>query len=206
MYQNTEHWKKMDNIFRNSPSPEIRAIGGNGYEAKQCSQPNTKTKLSSQQGTYFPTMLPTTTTTSNATGTAIPKSTKYESNTSNPKPNKHAHDELFTNACKSNPTISSTDHTINYFSYLNIQGLCPQTVQSKVNYVSDLLKCNKQLFIGLSETWLNESHTDAETFIEGYTLFKGEGNKKFIFLGNFLSILRNHNLTKKPSNNLLFFT
>ena len=37
---------------------------------------------------------------------------------------------------------------------MNIQGLAPQTVQSKVPFVSDILTPDKQLFFGLSETRL----------------------------------------------------
>ena len=52
---------------------------------------------------------------------------------------------------------------------MNIQGLCPQTVPSKVPYVRDLLMEGKQLFIGLSETWL-KNHKEAELDIEVYSL------------------------------------
>ena len=54
---------------------------------------------------------------------------------------------------------------------MNIQGLCPQTVQSKVPFVQDIIAPEKQLFFGLSETWL-QSHNDAELQIEGYTIFR----------------------------------
>ena len=39
---------------------------------------------------------------------------------------------------------------------MNVQGLDPQTVQSKVTLISDSIMRDKQLFIGLSETWLNK--------------------------------------------------
>jgi len=48
-----------------------------------------------------------------------------------------------------------------------------------VPYISDILKENSQLFIGLSETWL-KSHKDAELNIDGYQLFRADRkrNKK----------------------------
>ena len=64
---------------------------------------------------------------------------------------------------------------------MNIQGLCPQTVPSKVPFIDDSLRSENQLFIGLSETWL-QSHKDAELNIEGYTLFRCDSprqKKKF---------------------------
>ena len=58
---------------------------------------------------------------------------------------------------------------LNHFSFLNIHGLKPKTVQSKILYVNDLLKEQDQLFIGLTETWLN-NHLDAELSINGYRI------------------------------------
>ena len=60
---------------------------------------------------------------------------------------------------------------------MNIQGLCPQTVPSKVPFISYSLCSENQLFIGLSETWL-QSHKDAELSIEGYTLFRCDSPRK----------------------------
>lgn len=54
---------------------------------------------------------------------------------------------------------------------INIQGLKPRTVPSKVPFIQDLLTENNQLFIALSETWLAE-HRDAELNIAGYSLFR----------------------------------
>ena len=54
---------------------------------------------------------------------------------------------------------------------MNVQGLAPQTVQSKVPFISDTIAHKKQLFIGLTETWL-KNHKDAELEIEGYTIFR----------------------------------
>ena len=59
---------------------------------------------------------------------------------------------------------------INNFAFFNVQGLCPQTVPSKVPFINSI--CEKNLlFVGLSETWL-KSHKDAEVEIPGYTLFR----------------------------------
>lgn len=60
---------------------------------------------------------------------------------------------------------------------MNIQGLCPQTIPSKVPFIQDSFCANKELFIGLSETWL-QSHKDAELYIEGYTLFRRDSTRK----------------------------
>ena len=60
---------------------------------------------------------------------------------------------------------------------MNVQGLAPQTVQSKVPFISDTIVHEKQLFIGLSETWL-KNHQDAELEIEGYTIFRCDTVRK----------------------------
>ena len=52
---------------------------------------------------------------------------------------------------------------------MNIQGLAPKTVKSKVSYIGEILLQKDQLFIGLSETWLNSS-LDSEISIPGYIL------------------------------------
>ena len=62
---------------------------------------------------------------------------------------------------------------VNYFSVLNIRGLIPQTKPTKVPYVWDVLHDGDQLFIALTETWL-QSHTDAELNIDNYRLFKSD--------------------------------
>ena len=53
---------------------------------------------------------------------------------------------------------------------LNIQGLKPRTIPSKVPFIQDLLIDDKLLFIALTETWLRD-HLDAEVNVEGYKLF-----------------------------------
>ena len=59
---------------------------------------------------------------------------------------------------------------------MNVQGLAPQTVQSKVPFITDLIVPDKQLFIGLSETWLKD-HKDPELIIEGYTPFRCDSSR-----------------------------
>ena len=54
---------------------------------------------------------------------------------------------------------------------LNIQGLKPRTVPTKVPFIHDLLVHNKLLFIALTETWLRD-HLDAEVNIDGYKIFR----------------------------------
>ena len=54
---------------------------------------------------------------------------------------------------------------------MNIRGLIPQTVPTKVPYIEDILD-ETALAFALTETWLNESHLEAEMKINGYTLFK----------------------------------
>lgn len=66
---------------------------------------------------------------------------------------------------------------LNSFSFLNVHGLKPATVQSKVPYVSDVLNNQSQLFIGITETWL-KSHKDAEIHIDGYRLFRADRIRK----------------------------
>ena len=63
------------------------------------------------------------------------------------------------------------------YSIFNIHGLMPATLPSKVPYVSDLIQENNQLFIGLTETWL-QNHKDAEVKIDGYSVFRSDRNRK----------------------------
>ena len=51
--------------------------------------------------------------------------------------------------------------------------MVPKTVTSKVPYVKDLLTSEKQLFVGLSETWL-KYHLEAELSISNYTPFRAD--------------------------------
>ena len=60
--------------------------------------------------------------------------------------------------------------TLTSFSLMNIRGLVPRTVPSKVPYIQDLLNESSQLAFGLTETWLSD-HSPAELHIPGYTLY-----------------------------------
>ena len=66
---------------------------------------------------------------------------------------------------------------LNIFSFLNIQGLCPQTKPSSVPYLEDLTNTSKHLFLGLTETWLTEHHKDGELKIDNYTLFRKDRDR-----------------------------
>ena len=63
------------------------------------------------------------------------------------------------------------------FSVFNVHGLKPNTVPSKVPYISDLLLEKKQLFVALTETWLQD-HKDAEVRIDGYKLFRADRKRQ----------------------------
>jgi len=56
------------------------------------------------------------------------------------------------------------------FSYLNIRGLIPQTVPSKVPYIRDELYDSSAIAFAVTETWLNNSHLEAELSIDGYSI------------------------------------
>ena len=59
------------------------------------------------------------------------------------------------------------------FSIFNVHGLKPSTVPSKVPYISDLLLEKNQVFMAVTETWL-QNHKDAELRVEGYKLFRAD--------------------------------
>lgn len=61
---------------------------------------------------------------------------------------------------------------MNTFSFMNIQGLCPQTKPSSIPYIRDILNTENHLFLGLTETWLADSHKKAELEINGYKLYR----------------------------------
>ena len=69
--------------------------------------------------------------------------------------------------------LPATNHCLSHFSLVNIAGLKPQTVPSKVPYIEDLLKDKKQLFVALTETWL-KNHKQAELNIDGYSLYRAD--------------------------------
>ena len=54
---------------------------------------------------------------------------------------------------------------------MNIRGLVPRTVPSKVPYIMDLLYDSSLLAFALTETWLDD-HKDAELHIPGYSLYR----------------------------------
>ena len=75
-----------------------------------------------------------------------------------------------------NPTGATKKYVpsiLSSFSIFNVHGLRPQTVPSKVPYVSDILLEKNQLFMAITETWLLH-HTDAELSIDGYKLFRSD--------------------------------
>ena len=53
----------------------------------------------------------------------------------------------------------------------NVHGLKPNSVPSKVPYISDLLAEKSQLFMAVTETWLHH-HKDAEVRVDGYKIFR----------------------------------
>ena len=60
---------------------------------------------------------------------------------------------------------------------MNIQGLKPKTVQSKVPFIEDVLNESNQLFIGLTETWLKDQK-EGELDVDGYSLYRGDRKRK----------------------------
>ena len=60
---------------------------------------------------------------------------------------------------------------------MNIQGLAPQTKQSKVAFIQDTIVPTNHIFMGLSETWLN-NHKEAELNIDGYTTIRCDSSRK----------------------------
>ena len=63
------------------------------------------------------------------------------------------------------------------FSYVNIQGLCPQTTPSSVPFLATILRNENHIFLGLTETWLSSTHKKAELEIEGYEIFRQDRNR-----------------------------
>ena len=63
-------------------------------------------------------------------------------------------------------------------SLLNIRGLIPKTVASKVPYIGNLLLDEGQLAFALTETWLTADHNDAECYIPGYTLYRQDRKRQ----------------------------
>ena len=86
-------------------------------------------------------------------------------------------------ASLSSPTLSTTSpagatssdvsSVLSTFSVFNVRGLRPQSVPSKVPYVSDLLLEKNQLFMAVTETWLH-THKEGELAVDGYKLFRAD--------------------------------
>lgn len=142
-------------FFRIHPPHGIHASCGNGYQYHSHDYPtdlqsSPKPKSSTNaQSTQHPSLLSTSKTAN------PPHITSTSTNNKQPDPKE----------------------VLNSFSYINIQGLKPKTVQSKVSYISDILHTKKQLFIGLTETWLH-NHTDAELHISGYKIFRTDSTRR----------------------------
>ena len=49
--------------------------------------------------------------------------------------------------------------------------VCPQTKPSSVPFLKDLMSTSKYIFLGLTETWLTDSHKNAELEIDKTTQF-----------------------------------
>ena len=75
--------------------------------------------------------------------------------------------------CTAPNSLPATNHCLSHFSLVNIAGLKPQSVPSKVAYIEDLLKDKNQLFVALTETWL-KNHKQAELNIDGYSLYRAD--------------------------------
>ena len=131
----------------------------------------------------------TSATTTNASSTRIHTSTSSHHENNATKGNSTPHANAYpTSKEPSTSTRLSTSKepwklpidsnpSINYFSFLNIQGLSPKTIDSKTPYLKDILKPSNQIFIGLSETWLKD-HLDAELAIDGYTIFRSDRRRQ----------------------------
>ena len=66
---------------------------------------------------------------------------------------------------------------IHNFAFFNVQGLCPQTVPSKVPFIENTICSKDLLFVGLSETWLN-NHKEAELTVKDFSLFRCDSSRK----------------------------
>ena len=60
---------------------------------------------------------------------------------------------------------------------MNIHGLKPKTKDSKVPFINDIAVDKKQIFIALTETWLQDEK-DAEVSIKGYTIFRADRKRE----------------------------
>ena len=106
--------------------------------------------------------------------------TNSKSSTTIQKPTNSSKDAQSSSKCTTASTTihsgtklsKTTPHSLlNTFTFVNIQGLCPQTKPSSVPYLKDLTNITNQLFLGLTETWLTDNHKEGELEIENYTFF-----------------------------------
>ena len=74
--------------------------------------------------------------------------------------------------------MDTTPPVLSMFSYLNIRGLIPQTVPSKIPFINDELSESSAIAFAITETWIDESHLDAELNIAGYTLLRQDRTRK----------------------------
>merc|ERR1712157_651931 len=81
-------------------------------------------------------------------------------------------------------SATSQPNPLSFFSFVNIQGYIPQTTESKVNFVKDVLDDGNKLFIGMSETWLH-NHLDSELQIENYSIYSANSTRKKSKFGRF---------------------
>ena len=65
---------------------------------------------------------------------------------------------------------TSSKDGLSTFSVFNVHGLKPSTVPSKVPYIADLLAERNQVFMAITETWL-QNHKEAEVHVDGYKFF-----------------------------------
>lgn len=75
---------------------------------------------------------------------------------------------------KTPSTSKKLSTALSKYSLLNIQGLVPQTKPSKVPYVGGFLNEKNQLFVALTETWLNDDYLEAELDIDGYQIYRSD--------------------------------
>ncbi len=72
---------------------------------------------------------------------------------------------------------TNASSVLSSFSVFNVRGLKPMTVPSKVPYVGDLLAEKNQLFMAVTETWL-QNHKDAEVATDGYKFFRSDRKRR----------------------------
>lgn len=74
-------------------------------------------------------------------------------------------------ADKSNNGVSN--NKLEYMSLFNVQGLLPKTTTSCVPFIQDFLHDKKQMFVSLTETWL-DGQLEAEVSITDYCIYRSD--------------------------------